>query len=246
MDRAQEISAKCRDGWHSPAMHIVAMGGGFSAEKSPVLDDFVLSLTGKERPKACFLPTASGDADHYVVRFYKAFGARADASHVSLFRRERACSGVSFATHLLAQDLIYVGGGSLLSLLGAWRAHGLDAVLVEAWRRGIVLCGMSAGALCWFSEAVTAFHGPAERVDALGLLPYSACVHYDAEPGRREAYQRFLGEGMPAGYALEDGAALHFEGGELAGVVRSRETARAFHVDARGETPVGETVLAAA
>jgi dipeptidase E len=227
-------------------MQIVAMGGGFSAESTPVLDDYVLSLTGKRRPKVCFLPTASGDADHYVVRFYKAFGPRAQASHVSLFRRERGCGGVSFANHLLAQDLIYVGGGSLLGLLGAWRAHGLDAVLVEAWRRGVVLCGMSAGALCWFSEAVTAFHGPAERVDGLGLLPQSACVHYDAEPGRREAYHRFLADGMVAGYALEDGAALHFTGSKLAGVVRSREGARAFHVDGGGETPVGETVLAAA
>lgn len=227
-------------------MHIVAMGGGFSAESSPVLDDFVLSLTGKRRPKVCFLPTASGDADHYVVRFYRAFGPRAEASHVSLFRRDRGCGGVPFARHLLAQDLIYVGGGSLLSLLGAWRAHGLDAVLVDAWRRGIVLCGMSAGALCWFNEAVTAFHGPAERVDGLGLLPFSACVHYDAEPERREAYHRFVADGMGPGYALEDGAALHFAGPELAGVVRSREGARAFRVDAAGETPVGETVLAAA
>ena len=227
-------------------MQIVAMGGGFSAERSPVLDDFVLSLTGKRRPKVCFLPTASGDADHYVVRFYKAFGPRSEASHVSLFRRERGCGGVSFANHLLAQDLVYVGGGSLLGLLGAWRAHGLDAVLVEAWRRGVVLCGMSAGALCWFSEAVTAFHGPPERVDALGLLPHSACVHYDEEPTRRDAYRGFVADGMPAGYALEDGAALHFAGAELVDVVRSRKHARVFHVDARGETPVGETVLAAA
>src|SRR3954469_5484263 len=246
MDRPQESSAKCRDGWHPPGMDIVAMGGGFSAERSPALDDYVLSLTGKRRPKVSFLPTASGDADHYVVRFYKAFGPRSEASHVSLFRRERGCGGVAFADHLLAQDLIYVGGGSLLSLLGAWRAHGLDAVLVEAWRRGVELCGMSAGALCWFSEAVTAFHGPADRVDGLGLLPHSACVHYDAEAERREAYHRFLADGMVAGYALEDGAALHFAGAELAGVVRSREDARAFHVDAGGESPVGETVLAAA
>jgi peptidase E len=246
MDRAEEIPATCREGWQPAWMQIVAMGGGFSAESSPVLDDFVLSLTGKRRPKVCFLPTASGDADHYVVRFYRAFGPRAEPSHVSLFRRERGGGGVSFANHLLAQDLIYVGGGSLLSLLGTWRAHGLDSVLVEAWRRGVVLCGMSAGALCWFNEVVTAFHGPAERVDGLGLLPHSACVHYDAEPCRREAYHRFLADGMADGYALEDGAALHFVGSELANVVRSRDTARAFRVTTAGETPLGETVLAAA
>src|SRR5213592_1221860 len=121
-----------------PPQIVAFGGGGFSMESgNPLLDDYVLELTGAERPKVCFLPTASGDADHYVVRFYKAFGPRSEASHVSLFRRERGCGGVSFADHLLAQDLIYVGGGSLLSLLGAWRAHGLDAVLVEAWRRGV-------------------------------------------------------------------------------------------------------------
>src|SRR5436309_6762438 len=112
---------------------IVAFGGGgFSTEwGNTLLDDYVLKAAAVSRPKVCFLPTASGDADHYVVRFYKAFGARAEASHVSLFRRERGVGGVSFAHHLLAQDVIYVGGGSLLSLLGAWRAHALDGVLVE-------------------------------------------------------------------------------------------------------------------
>ena len=99
------------------------------------------------RPRVCFLPTASGDADHYVVRFYRRFSADCEASHVSLFRRDQGTGGVEddLATHLLSQDLIYVGGGNVVSMLGAWRAHGLDAILRKAWRRGIVLCGPSAG-----------------------------------------------------------------------------------------------------
>src|SRR3954453_16006714 len=125
-------------------------GGGFSQESgNPLLDYYVLGLTGTPNPLVCFLPTASGDADHYVGRFYRAFGPeRCEPSHVSLFRRERGCAGGPFAEHLLAQDVIYVGGGSVLGLLGAWRAHGVDEVLAEAWRRGIVLCGPSAGSLC--------------------------------------------------------------------------------------------------
>ena len=113
---------------------IVAFGGGgFSMESgNPLMDDYVLSLTGKARPKVCFLPSASGDADHYIVRFYREFaGVRAEASHISLFRRYR--SQLDLREHLLAQDLIYVGGGSLVSLLGVWRAHGLDEILAEAW-----------------------------------------------------------------------------------------------------------------
>ena len=102
-----------------------------------LLDDYVLALTGVERPRVCFLPTASGDADHYVVRFYRAFGAdRCEPSHISLFRRETGVGDPR--AHLLSQDLVYVGGGSVVSLLGTWRAHGLEDVLREAWQSGVV------------------------------------------------------------------------------------------------------------
>lgn len=198
-----------------------------------LLDDYALGLTNAARPKVCFLPSASGDADHYVVRFYRAFPAgRCEPSHVSLFRRDRGAGlGCDLAEHLLGQDLIYVGGGSVTSLIGVWRAHGLDDVLREAWRRGTVLCGLSAGSLCWFREAVTAFHGPPQRVPGLGLLPYSNCVHYDAEPARRDSYHRFLEQGMAPGYAAGDGAALHFCGESLARVVSSRPKASAYWVE---------------
>lgn len=200
---------------------------------NPLLDDFVLSLTGAERPRVCFVPTASGDADHYVVRFYRAFAGLAEASHVSLFRRDRGSGAVEgdLEQHLLKQDLVYVGGGSVVSLLGAWRAHGLDRVLKHAWRRGVVLCGLSAGSLCWFSEAVTAFHGAPTVVRGLGLLPHSNCVHYDGEPARREEYRRFVGDGVRPGYAADDGAALHFVGRDLRQVVSSRPRSRAFRVE---------------
>src|SRR5438270_4224134 len=136
-----------------------------------LLDDHVLSLTGVRRPRICFLPTASGDADHYVVRFYRAFAsARCEPSHISLFRRETGVADPR--SHLLAQDVIYVGGGSVISLLGTWRAHGLDRALREAWRSGVVLCGGSAGSVCWFSAAASSFHRGAPRtVPGLGRSP---------------------------------------------------------------------------
>lgn len=191
-----------------------------------LLDDYVLGLTGSPRPKVCFLPTASGDADHYIVRFYRAFGSSfCEPSHVSLFRRD--CDVADVHEHLLTRDLIYVGGGSVTSMLGAWRAHGIDAALRETWERGVVLCGLSAGSLCWFREAVTAFHGPPQAIAGLGLLPWSNCVHFDSESKRGAGYRRMLAEGMRPGYAVEDGAALHFEGERLARVVSSRSGARA-------------------
>jgi peptidase E len=226
---------------------IVAFGGGgFSMEPgNPLLDDYVVGLTGRERPRVCFVPTASGDADHYIVRFYRAFGAgRCEPSHVSLFRRDRGVGAVEgeLGAHLLSQDLVYVGGGSVISMLGAWRAHGLHEVLADAWRAGTVLCGLSAGSLCWFAEAVTAFHGAPQRVEGLGLLPWSNCVHYDGEPSRRREYLRFVGDGMGPGYAADDGAALHFVGTELAHVVSSRPGKGAHRVEVRGGEVVEERI----
>jgi peptidase E len=197
-----------------------------------LLDDYALSLVDRQQPRVCFLPTASGDADHYVVRFYRRFSSGCEASHVSLFRRDQGTGGVEddLSSHLLSQDLIYVGGGNVVSMLGAWRAHGLDAILRKAWRRGVVLCGPSAGSLCWFEQALSAFHGAPRSIRGLGLLPYSNCVHYDAEPARRDEYHRFVAAGMLPGYAVDDGVALHFVGTSLEGAVSSRPDGGAYSV----------------
>ena len=231
-----------------PRQIVAFGGGGFSMEwGNTLLDDFVLGADGARRPRVCFLPTASGDADHYVVRFYRAFSSeRCEPSHISLFRRETGVGDPR--AHLLAQDLIYVGGGSLVSLLGTWRAHGFDALLREAWEAGVILCGGSAGALCWFGSALSGFHeGPAREIEALGLLPWSCAVHYNEERGRREAYLRAVTNGMPAGYGVGiGGAALRrhrTRGGRVlatAGVGRARQLRRGRDRDraaARGALP---------
>jgi dipeptidase E len=222
----------------APRQIVAFGGGGFSMESgNPLLDEYAVGLCPQPRPKVCFMPSASGDADHYVVRFYRAFPAeRFEASHISLFRREQGPEDLR--DHLLGQDLIYVGGGSVISLLGVWRAHGIDVILREAWQRGIVLCGLSAGSLCWFEQAVTGFHGAPQQVEGLGLLPYSNCVHYERGSGRRRAYIDFLRAGMRSGYAAEDGAALHFTGTELSRVVASRPEARGYRLDVVGDRVV--------
>jgi len=225
-------------------------GGGFSMESgNALLDDYVLAATGVERPKVCFLPTASGDADHYIVRFYRHFPAsRCEPSHVSLFRRD--CGAPDPATHLLEQDLIYVGGGCVRSMLGAWRAHGLDDVLRRAWARGVVMCGLSAGSLCWFEQGLTAFHGEQGLpVAGLGLLLGSNAVHYDKEARRRPDFQAAIAAGMAPGWGADDGAALHFVGPRLARVVSSRPHAGAYRVEAVGgeavESPLATEYLGA-
>jgi dipeptidase E len=224
---------------------IVAMGGGgFSMEAdNPLLDEFIVSLAGADRPRVCFLPTASGDADSYVVKFYDAFARRAEASHLALFNRTASdLEGV-----VLGQDIIYVGGGNTENMLAIWRLHGVDRILRNAWDTGVVLAGLSAGSICWFKAGTTDSFGPELTVltDGLGFLPGSHCPHYDGEALRRPTYQRLVAEGrLPAGYAADDGAALVFDGTELQEVVTSRPEASAYRVEAV-EGVVRETRLPA-
>jgi dipeptidase E len=226
----------------SSERHIVAMGGGgFSMEpENPLLDDFILQLgaaraadrPGDGRPRICLLPTASGDAPLLVRDFYDAFARRADASWTPLFER----AGRPPVEQLLEQDVIYVGGGNTANMLAIWRLHGVDDALREAWARGIVLAGISAGCLCWFSAGITDSYGPELAVlgDGLGLLPWSACPHYDGEARRRPSYRKAVEEGLMAGFAADDGAALHFVGTELDEVVTSRTDAAAYRVERVG------------
>jgi dipeptidase E len=233
-----------------PRQILALGGGGFSMEAgNALLDEHALALTGAECPRVCFLPTASGDADHYIVRFYRAFPAgRCQPSHISLFRRDGGAGDL--AAHLIAQDLVYVGGGSVISLLGTWSAHGIDGMLRAAWETGVVMAGLSAGSLCWFEQGVTAFHGESAPVRGMGFLPYSNAVHYDDKPERRAAFLTAVADGMVCGYGTGDGAALHFVGTELVEVVTSRPTSRAFLVTRDGETELAtrylERTLAAA
>lgn len=217
-------------------------GGGFSDEpEHPRLDDFILGLTGKPRPRVCFVPTASGDSDGYVKRFYEAFPPeRAEASHLALFRR----TVVDLRAFVLSQDVVYVGGGNTVSLLAVWRAHGLDVILREAWETGVVLCGLSAGGLCWFEGGSTDSlgNGLTPLRDGLGLLPSSFCPHYDTEPEQRPSYQRYVAEGLADGYAADDGAALHFVGTDFVEAVGSRREACAYRVEG-GSRGCSETLL---
>jgi dipeptidase E len=193
------------------------------------------------RPRVCLLPTASGDTSEQIGRFYAAFGERpCEPSDVSLFRLGRW--PLEVRDHLLAQDLIYVGGGSLLNLLAVWDAHELGEVLTAAWRRGIVLAGQSAGAMCWFEAGITKSSGRPERGDGLGLLGGSLCVHYNNEPDRRAAYLDAVRDGMPAGYGLDDYAGLLWEGGGAPSAVTAQRGARAYRVEG-GDGQVSEVAL---
>jgi dipeptidase E len=214
---------------------ILAMGGGgFTMEPdNAALDDLVLSLTGRPEPRILFLPTASGDPTAQIPAFYARFARRASATHLSLFRRHG--SARSLADIVLERDAIYVGGGSMRNLLAIWRAHELDALLIEAWRRGIVLAGLSAGAMCWFAGGVTRSSGPLEVIGGLGLLPGSFTVHADGEPERLPVWLAAVRSGeLPGGWAADDGVGLLFHGTRMTRVVTSRPGTAALRVDVVG------------
>lgn len=212
---------------------IVALGGGGFTEEpdNPALDEYVLAASGRERPRVCFLATAGGDSPSYTVKFYNAFsGGHCEPTHLALFNR----TVDDARALLLAQDVIYVGGGNTVNLLAVWRAQGIDGVLREAWARGVVLAGLCAGSMCWFEGGVTASFGRSvvPLRDGLGLLPGSNCPHYRQ---RREAYADAVKGGLPPGLAADDGVALHFVDRRLAAVVASRPDRHAYRVGLAGD-----------
>jgi peptidase E len=213
---------------------ILAMGGGgFTMEPAnPLLDDYLLTLSGAAEPRILFLPTASGDTTTQINAFYDRYGGRPCApKHVSLFRLDELDRPLEDL--VLAQDVVYVGGGSMRNLLAIWRAHQLDRILVRACRRGIVMAGVSAGAMCWFEGGVTRSGGAPEPLAGLGLLPGSLTVHADGEPERLPVWLQCVRSGeLPGGWAADDGVGLLFRGTRLQRVVSSRPGAQAQRVDA--------------
>ncbi len=210
---------------------IIALGGGgFSMEpENHLLDSYILEQAGKMQPKVCFVPTASGDSEGYISRFYQSFGHHSCLpSHLSLFSPPTR----DLEDYVLDKDIIYVGGGNTKNLLALWKEWGLDRILANAWEKGIVMAGISAGSICWFEEGITDSYGDGlEPIKSLGFLKGSNCPHYDGEANRRPAYKRFTFSGqVGGGFAVDDGAALHFLGTELHKAVSSRPKAKAYHV----------------
>jgi dipeptidase E len=213
-----------------PQKQIIAVGGGgfYRDPENLALEKYVIQQTGIAEPRVAFIPTASGEPDHYVSGFYSSFlklGCR--PSVLTLFKRTP-----DLRAFLLNQDVIYVGGGNTKSMLVVWRDWGLPALLREAWEKGIVVTGVSAGAICWFEQGVTdSWAGELRPLDCLGFLPGSCCPHYDGEADRRPSYHRLLASGeISPGVAIEDWTGVHFIGTELYRVVASKSGARAYNL----------------
>ncbi len=198
--------------------------------RDDTLLDYVLGLASGRR--LLYVPTASMEDPARTIWWYDRLRGRAEMTHLHFSPwpppglRELA----------LDQDVILVTGGNTANALAIWRTHGFDRILREAWQRGILLTGWSAGMICWFEHGVTDSFGPElGPLECLGFLPGSACPHYDGEEQRRPVYTRLVAAGLPPGVAADDHVALHFVGTELREAVTSRDGAAAYRVEAGGE-----------
>lgn len=209
---------------------IMATSGGFvSTDRWDVIEPGetflrMLALSSKERPRVCFVLTAAGDNSGYLSKSYAAMSElNCDVTHLQLFTQPNA----PIKEHLLNSDVIWVGGGSVANLLALWKLHEVDAVLREAYDRGVILGGVSAGSLCWFQGGPTDSFGPELRpiTNGLGFLPFGNAVHYDSEAKRRPmAHELIENETFKRIYATDDGVGILFENEIPVEVITDRES----------------------
>ena len=223
---------------------IVAIGGAVLVPDTgnAALERYILDACGKSKPRVCFVPTASGDDVTYIARFYESYARFGVGMDVLRFFRRTPPDLRDFLFHF---DVVHVGGGNTRSMLATWRHWGFERVLAEALDRGIVLCGSSAGSICWFEHGLTdSVAGDLTAIAGLGFVGGSNCPHYDGEKERRPFYQRLVGIGtLPAGYACDDGVGLHYIGTELKDIVTSRSSAAAYRIERNGDRAI-ETRIA--
>lgn len=219
----------------------MAIGGGLRLQAGALVEDELLRLTRAERPRVCFVGTAAAHEPGRVVAFYESFARRGcEVTHLELFGIPDDPLG-----RLADADLVYVSGGNTANMLALWRLHGIDVALRDAWERGAVLAGWSAGASCWFECFVTDSFGPELQPydEGLGFLPGSFCPHFDSETGRRPIYERLVRKGFPPGYAADDDAAAVFGPHGFVEAVVQRPAARVYHVTAEGTERLPARVL---
>ena len=219
---------------------ILIAGGGFT---TPFIR-YMAQLTGKPRPRLCYLPTAVGDHPDAKISFYQWCAPLEVEPFVQDVFIESLTQTKGWDEVLLSADAILVSGGNTLNQQAIWRAQGIDVVLRDAWERGIVLGGASAGSLCWFEEGTTDSRPKRlSVVKCLGFLSGSHCPHYDAEPGRRPLYHELILSGqLKPGYACDNDAGLYFEGTSVKRVVAAKDNAKCYFVSVEGGT-IHEQVL---
>ncbi len=215
-----------------PLRKILVTGGAYG----PPWIKYLIGLTGKEKPKICVLPTASGDNQGYINYMLDNLKKFSTEPYVQKVFIESATQKISFEESLMAADAILVPSGNTLDMIALWQAHGIDKILKTAWEKGIVLTGSSAGAICWFHEGLSDSRPKAlSSVKSLGFLKGSVSPHYHSSPTRSTTYQDMVLKGdIKPGYGLDENAGLYFEGTIIAKVLAGDAKSKVYQLSVEG------------
>jgi len=206
---------------------VIAIGGGGFGIKANI-EEYIISQSNTSKPNICFIPTASAEDKAYTVRYYSTFTKfNCNPTHLNFFQRTPRLDSL-----INKQDIIYVGGGNTKSMLAVWKEWKLDKVLLKAYNRGAILCGVSAGSICWFEKGVTdSWASNLNVIDCLGFVKGNNCPHYNSEKDREPSVHKFLNDKIiDSCYASDDGSALHFSNGELKSAVSFYEKANSYDI----------------
>ncbi len=209
---------------------IIAIGGGGFGRTiyNNKIDNYIISQCNKEKPKVCFIPTASAEDKSYTVNFYSVYSKfNCKPSHINFFQRTPRIDSI-----INKQDIIFVGGGNTKSMLAVWKEWKLDTLLKKAYERGAILCGVSAGSICWFEKGVTdSWASNLNVIDCLGLLKGNNCPHFNSEKDREPSVNDFIKNGIiDSCYASDDGSALHFKDGKVFSAVSFYKDANSYYL----------------
>ena len=214
----------------STSRHIIAIGGGGFGRNpnKPVIEDYIVNLSSSKKPMVTFFPTASAEDSRYIVNFYTAFSKlNCKAQHISLFKKTPNLESI-----INDSDIIYIGGGNTKSMLAVFREWNLDSLIINAYKKGKILAGVSAGAICWFEKGITDSWANGLRVlDCMHVLEGVCCPHYDGEVNRRPSVENFLKtRQIDSCLCIEDGAALHYENDSLKTAISFYKNKNAYEV----------------
>ncbi len=210
--------------------NIIAIGGGgFGANPGQgIIEKYILKQANKKTPRICFIPTATGDNEAYKVNFYSTFtNLDCHPSHLDFFKRTPNLNDL-----ILEQDVIFVGGGNTKSMLAVWKEWGLGKILKKAYHNGVVMSGVSAGAICWFQNGITdSWASDLKLMPCLNFTKGTCCPHYDEEPERKPAVKKLLLlKKIKEVYALEGGSALHIKDDKIFKSVSFRKKKNSYQV----------------
>ena len=217
---------------------IIAIGGG-GFGRNPgegIIENYILNQSNVKKPNICFVPTATGDNEAYKNNYYATFAKlKCNPVHLDFFKRTPNLENL-----INEQDIIFVGGGNTKSMLAVWKDWGLNSILHEAYKNGVVMSGVSAGAICWFEKGITdSWSEDLKVMDCLGFVKGACCPHYDEEPQRRPSLKKFLSQKiLESCYAVDGGCALHIQDEKKYGSIAFSKNKKSFHVEFKNDKVV--------